>query len=75
MTLTHTGAPPRRHPTRADLPARHRPRPETRLLLAVLAALGLWGIAIATFGYPAIILPALVAVPAMFVTLLVITWG
>ena len=35
----------------------------------------LWLLAIVTFGYPAIILPALTAVPVMFVLLILITKG
>lgn len=34
-----------------------------------------WVLAIMMFGYPAIILPALAAVPAMFIILMLITVG
>lgn len=34
-----------------------------------------WLLAIAYFGYPAIIIPALAAVPTMFVVLILITMG
>jgi len=42
-------------------------------LLFILASV--WVMAIMTFGYPAVILPALAAVPTMFVILLIITRG
>ena len=35
----------------------------------------LWILAILVFGYPAIIIPALIMVPTMFVVLLIITKG
>ena len=34
-----------------------------------------WGIAIMLFGYPGLIIPALLLVPTIFIALLVITWG
>ncbi|MEO1364931.1 MAG: hypothetical protein AAFU86_14290 [Pseudomonadota bacterium] len=48
---------------------------EIRILLGVLALLVLWGLAIFTFGYPALIVPALALVPTMFVVLMLITVG
>lgn len=48
---------------------------EIRLLGVVLLLLALWGAAIATFGYPALIMVALTLVPVMFVVLLLITVG
>lgn len=48
---------------------------EFRVLLSVALILILWGSAIATFGYPALILPMLCMVPTMFVVLLLITVG
>lgn len=47
----------------------------TAKVLFVLNLLMIWLLAILTFGYPAIILPALVAVPLMFVLLVLITMG
>lgn len=45
-------------------------------VLSILAVLfGLWAVAIATFGYAALILPMLAFVPVMFVVLLLITIG
>ncbi len=42
---------------------------------AIVLAVAVWGAAIAVFGYPAIILPALALVPTMFTVLLLITVG
>ena len=47
--------------------------PITAKVLFVANLLMVWLLAILTFGYPAIIVPALAAVPAMFVVLLLIT--
>ncbi len=49
--------------------------PTTAKVLFVVNLLLLWLLAIVAFGYPAIILPALAAVPIMFVVLLLITKG
>jgi hypothetical protein len=49
--------------------------PATAKVLFVVNLLLLWLLAIVAFGYPAIILPALAAVPTMFVVLLLITKG
>ncbi|SIR03909.1 hypothetical protein SAMN05880561_107188 [Rhizobium sp. RU33A] len=49
--------------------------PTTAKVLFVVNMLLLWLLAIVAFGYPAIILPALAAVPSMFVVLLLITKG
>jgi hypothetical protein len=35
----------------------------------------LWALAIIFFGYPAIIIPALTAVPIMLALIVMITWG
>lgn len=48
---------------------------EFRVLTAVLTLLMLWGAAIATFGYPALILVALALVPVIFTLLMMITVG
>lgn len=47
----------------------------TAKVLFVVNLLMVWILAILAFGYPAIILPALAAVPTMFVVLLLITKG
>jgi len=49
--------------------------PTTAKVLFVVNVLLLWILAILTFGYPAIIIPALSAVPIMFVLLILITKG
>ncbi len=49
--------------------------PTTAKVLFVVNLLLVWILAIVTFGYPAIIIPALAAVPMMFVTLILITKG
>lgn len=48
---------------------------EFRIMAVVLAALTLWGSAIAVFGYPALIIVALTLVPIVFFCLLMITVG
>ncbi len=47
----------------------------TAKVLFIVNLLLIWLLAIITFGYPAIILPALAAVPTMFVLLILITKG
>ncbi|MBX9468836.1 MAG: hypothetical protein KL839_13745 [Rhizobium sp.] len=49
--------------------------PTTAKVLFVVNLLMVWLLVILTFGYPAIIIPALAAVPAMFVVLILITKG
>lgn len=49
--------------------------PTTAKVLFVVNLMLMWLLAIVAFGYPAIILPALVAVPVMFVVLILITKG
>jgi len=44
-------------------------------VLFIINLLLLWLLAILAFGYPAIIIPALTAVPVMFVVLILITKG
>ena len=41
----------------------------------IVNCLVLWGVSIAFFGYPAAMIPALLAVPAMFIILIAITRG
>ncbi|WP_246318813.1 hypothetical protein [Peteryoungia desertarenae] len=49
--------------------------PVTAKVLFVVNLLLLWALAIVVFGYPAIILPALAAVPVMFALLVLIMKG
>ena len=48
---------------------------ETRILLIILAVFALWGLAILTFGVPALVWPMKLIVPACVVMLVVITWS
>jgi hypothetical protein len=48
---------------------------EFRIFTIFVTVLMLWGAAIATFGYPALILVALAIVPIMFFVLWMITVG
>ncbi|MEO9831889.1 MAG: hypothetical protein ABJX32_13280 [Tateyamaria sp.] len=48
---------------------------ELRVLLLVFTLIVAWGLAIATWGYPALIIVALCLVPVMFTVLLLITVG
>ena len=85
MTQTHT---PTSHPAplaapvkvavaaRAEALGQAMPSGQVlRILAVVLAVIVLWAAAIATFGYPALIVPALIAVPTIFVILIAITRG
>jgi hypothetical protein len=47
---------------------------DTKVLFLINMVL-IWLVAILTFGYPAIIIPALIAVPTMFTILILITAG
>lgn len=49
--------------------------PELSVLLLILVLVVAWGLAIATWGYPALIIVALCLVPVMFGVLLLITVG
>ena len=49
--------------------------PVTAKVLFIVNLLLVWLLAILAFGYPAIIIPALAAVPTVFVILLLITKG
>jgi len=48
---------------------------ELGVLLGILVLVVAWGLAIATWGYPALIIVALALVPVMFAVLLLITVG
>lgn len=65
--------------TPADAIAATDAAEETRIAAWLLGGTGvallLWGGAIALFGWPALIVPALVAVPLIFIGLLLVTWG
>jgi hypothetical protein len=48
--------------------------PATAKTLFVINLALVWLLAVITFGYPAIIIPALAFVPVMFTILLALTW-
>lgn len=48
---------------------------EARVLVLIVALVALWGMAIVTWGYPALIIVALCLVPVMFTVMLLITVG
>ena len=50
-------------------------RLETKILLVVFAILALWGLAIFTFGVPALVWPMKLIVPGLVVLLVVLTLG
>jgi len=80
MTTTTDYLPPVRQRNSLDqVKARVRAalpdRTEHTILLITFSLLALWGAAIATFGFPALILPAVAAVPVCFVLLILIAWG
>lgn len=49
--------------------------PTTAKVLFVVNLVAVWLLSVVTWGYPAIIIPALMAVAAMFVVLILITKG
>jgi hypothetical protein len=48
---------------------------EGRILLVMALLLTLWGLAIFTFGVPALVWPMKLIVPGMIVALVLLTWG
>jgi hypothetical protein len=48
---------------------------EGRIVMAILLVLALWGLAIFTYGFPALLVPMKVIVPLCVVMLIVITQG
>ena len=48
---------------------------QDNLYYGLFLVVALWALSGLTFGIPGIVIPALAAVPVMFVVLLVITWG
>ncbi|MYM54713.1 hypothetical protein [Thalassovita mangrovi] len=49
--------------------------PDALILLAVLAVVALWGLSVFTFGIPGLYIPAVAAVPVIWVILIAITQG
>ena len=48
---------------------------ETKIALATIAVVILWGLAVAAFGVPALVWPMKLIVPGMVVGLVALTWG
>lgn len=48
---------------------------EAKIVLAILLVVALWGLAIFTFGVPALVWPMKLIVPALIVSLVLLTWG
>lgn len=48
---------------------------ETKILLVIFTLLVIWGIAIFTFGIPALLWPMKLIVPALIAMLFVLTWS
>ncbi len=48
---------------------------EAKIVCAILAAVALWGLAIFTFGVPALVWPMKIIVPGMVLSLVLLTWG
>lgn len=48
---------------------------ELRIVLGILAVLGIWGLMIASFGVPALVWPMKVIVPSMIAGLVLLTRG
>lgn len=49
--------------------------PELKILLVALCLFAVWGLAIASFGLPALLWPMKLAVPGIVLLLVVITWS
>jgi hypothetical protein len=48
---------------------------EAKIVLAILTVIALWGLAIFTFGVPALVWPMKVIVPGLILSLVLLTWG
>jgi hypothetical protein len=48
---------------------------EIKILLIALCVIALWGLAIASFGLPALLWPMKLAVPGLVLLMVVITWS
>ncbi len=48
---------------------------EAKIVLGILAVIALWGLAIFTFGVPALVWPMAVIVPGLVLSLVLLTWG
>ena len=48
---------------------------EAKIVLAMLGVVALWGLAIFTFGVPALVWPMKLIVPGLILSLVLLTWG
>ncbi len=48
---------------------------EAKIVLAILAVMAIWGLAIFTFGIPALVWPMKLIVPGLILSLVLLTWG
>ncbi|EBA13869.1 hypothetical protein [Roseobacter sp. CCS2] len=48
---------------------------EAKIVLTILAVVALWGLAIFTFGVPALVWPMKLIVPGLILSLVLLTWG
>lgn len=48
---------------------------EAKILLVIFTLLAIWGVAIFTFGIPALLWPMKLIVPALIAMLFVLTWS
>lgn len=61
--------------TPAPAPATPANRSDTLILMITLFGIVLWGLSVAAFGIPGLYIPALIAVPVIWVLLILITRG
>lgn len=59
----------------ATAPASPAKSPDGLILLITLCGIVLWGLSVAAFGIPGLYIPALIAVPVIWVLLILITRG
>ena len=48
---------------------------ETKILLTIALLLCIWGLAIVTFGIPALVWPMKLIVPSLVLALMLLVWG
>lgn len=72
MTLTDTAP---RAATSQTRPRSGEAAVAGRILIGVAVLLLAWGLAVATWGLPALYLPALAVVPVIFTGMMIFLWG
>ena len=48
---------------------------EAKIVWGILAAVAIWGLAIFSFGVPALVFPMALIVPGIVLSLVLLTWG